>query len=99
MQPLISCIVCAFLVLDVLGAHGVLSCQSDKQCGVLENIIQKQACLEKKVAAHSKILAGKSCTEGIVVANLNKIRIEGLMHFHLSKRFAVILNLNLGSKT
>lgn len=67
MQLFVSCLVSAFLVLNVLGAHGVLSSDSGKQCGVLENILQKQAYLEKKVEAHSKILAGGSCTEGTIV--------------------------------
>ena len=63
MQLSVSLITCAFLVLDVFGANGVFS---DKQCGVLENVVHKQAYLEKKVEAHDKLLGGESCTEGTI---------------------------------
>ena len=61
MQLSVSFIACAFLVLNVFGANGVFS---DKQCGVLENVVYKQAYLEKKVEAHDKLLGGESCAEG-----------------------------------
>ena len=69
MQLFGSCIVCVFLVLNVSGSRGnhplssQYRCAPGKQCGVLENILQKQDYLEKKVEAHGKILARKSCTE------------------------------------
>lgn len=73
MQLFVSFIACAFLVLNVFSANsGVLSSQSDKQCGVLENIVLKQAYLEKKVEAHSKILGGESCTEGTIVVRFKE---------------------------
>ena len=59
----VSFIASAFLVLSVFGANGVIS---DKQCGVLENVVHKQAYLEKKVEAHDKLLGGESCTEGTI---------------------------------
>ena len=74
MHLFISFIVCAFLVLNVFGANGVLSIQSDKQCGVLENVVLKQAYLEKKVEAHDKILGGESCTEGMIIAKFKESR-------------------------
>ena len=61
----VSFTACAFLVLNVFGATGVFS---DKQCGVLENVVLKQAYLEKKVEAHDKLLGGESCTEGTIAS-------------------------------
>ena len=56
-------VACVFLLLN-----GVFSVHSaDKQCGVLENVVLRQAYLEKKVEAHDKLLGGESCTEGTIV--------------------------------
>ena len=74
MYLFMSVIVCTFLVLNVFAANGVLSIHSDKQCGVLENVVHKQEYLEKKVEAHDKILGGESCTEGTTVVNVKENR-------------------------
>lgn len=72
MHVFVSFIVCAILVLNIFGANGVFSIPSDKQCGVLENVVLKQAYLEKKVEAHDKILGGESCTGGAIVVKFRE---------------------------
>jgi len=58
----VSFIACVFLSLN-----GMFSVHSDKQCGVLETVVLKQAYLEKKVEVHDKLLGGESCTEGTII--------------------------------
>lgn len=62
MRLSVSFIACVFLLLN-----GVFSIHLDKQCGVLETVVLKQAHLEKKVEAHDKLLSGESCAGGTIV--------------------------------
>ena len=63
--------VCAFLVVNNQGAKQNLSsqhrCTVNSVCGVLENVLQRQDRLEKKVKEHSVALSGGRCNEGMMI--------------------------------
>ena len=80
MQHFVYFVVCTFLVVIVHGVIGNVSSQQQctlrSVCGVLDNIRQRQARLEKKVKAHSAILGGGRCTEGNVRNVESSVRLD-----------------------
>ena len=93
MQLFISRIICAFVALNVLSAQCVLSSQAGGQGGVLENTALKQAYLEKRVEAHSKILGGKRCAQGAIIisGHFKTVCFPYILFIHIMGEFQTIL--------